>query len=89
LTNGFVVFHEEENQYVRAEVGSDGDMSVTAVYPKEEYGNYRTFWNIMGKFDPYTKFLVDPVEIEDLSFEKVSTLYDKLAEKFGWGQNQA
>lgn len=60
LTNGFIVFHEEENQYVRAEVGSNGDMAVTAVYPKKEYGNYTTFWNILGKFDHTPSFSSTP-----------------------------
>ena len=56
----------------------------TTKYPREQYGDYDQFVNIMRKVEVGVKFLVEPVEIEDTNYDKVKRLYNMLSIQFGW-----
>jgi hypothetical protein len=64
---GFQVFYEE------AECN---------IFPKTIYVYYEKFCNILCKFDPYARFLIEPVEIKEITYEGVKILYNELASKF-------
>ena len=64
---GFQVFYEEAERNI---------------FPKAIYVDYEKFCNIMGKFDPYARFLIEPVEIKEITYEGVKILYNELAGKF-------
>ena len=47
-------------------------------YLKSEFRNYEHFVGVMGKFDPYTFFFKDPVEVDELTEEVAQKLSKKL-----------
>jgi hypothetical protein len=81
---GFQVFYEEAEEYVEVFIDIDSRQVERNIFPKAIYGDHERFWSIMGKFDSYTRFLIEPVEIKDITFNNVRKLYNELASKFRW-----
>jgi hypothetical protein len=80
--NYYTVFHETDSYYIREDVFVNN--IATTKYPREQYGDYDQFVNIMRKVEVGVKFLVEPVEIEDTNYDKVKRLYNMLSIQFGW-----
>jgi hypothetical protein len=80
-----VFFVDDKTNYSKRIIRYDtGEMEIEHKYPVINYANYIIFAAIMGKFDPYTRFLEKPVEVPDLELSTLDKLYDELAEKFNW-----
>lgn len=80
--NYYTVFYETDSYYIREDVFVNN--IATTKYPREQYGDYDQFVNIMRKVEVGVKFLVEPVEIEDTNYDKVKRLYNMLSIQFGW-----
>ena len=52
-----------------------GVVSLGKTYPKSEYKDYETFAGVMGKFDPYTIFLQNPVVIAALTKTEIDNAF--------------
>lgn len=68
FNNGIGVFIEREGEYQQYRLFSDGRKKLLFKYPKDEYGDYEKFWNIMSKWDDETRFLKEPIEISEAQF---------------------
>ena len=79
---GFQVFYEEAEEYVEVFIDVDNKETERNIFPKAIYVDYERFCNIMGKFDPYARFLIEPVEIREITYDGVKFLYNELAGKF-------
>lgn len=80
--NYYTVFYETDSHYIREDVFVDN--IATTKYPKEQFGNYDQFVNTMKKLEVNAKFLVKPVDIEEINYDNVKRLCDKLSTQFGW-----
>jgi hypothetical protein len=40
-------------------------------YNKADYKSFTHFWNIMGKFDPHTLFLKEPILLNQLTYAEL------------------
>jgi hypothetical protein len=47
-------------------------------YLKSEFRDYEHFVGVMGKFDPYTLFLKNPMEVDELTREVAQKLAENL-----------
>jgi hypothetical protein len=52
------------------------------IYPKKRYKNYEHFVGVLGKFNPYTFFLTEPISISGLTFEEIQKAYESKKEMF-------
>jgi hypothetical protein len=80
--NYYTVFYETDSDYVRDDLFINN--IATTKYPREQHGEYDQFINIVRKFDTDTKFLIEPVEVEEINFDSIKILYNKLSVQFGW-----
>ncbi len=80
--NYYTVFYETDTDYIRDDLFVDN--VATTKYPREEYGDYDQFVNNMRKFDTDTKFLIEPVELEEINYDSVKRLCNTLSVQFGW-----
>jgi len=80
--NYYTVFYEMDSDYIREDVFPDN--VATTKYPKEQFGDYDRFVNTMKKIEVDAKFLVEPVEIEEVNYDNVKRLCNKLSTQFGW-----
>ena len=80
--NYYTVFYETDSDYIRGDVFLE-NMAITK-YPKEQFGGYDQFVNTMKETEVDTRFLLEPVEIEEISYDDVKRLYDQLSVQFGW-----
>lgn len=79
---GFQVFYEEVAEYVEVLKDFENKETEGNIFPKTIYVDYERFCNSMGKFDPYARFLIEPAEIKEITYEGVKILYNELASKF-------
>ena len=35
------------------------------------FTDYDHLWNVWGKFDPYRRFLADPIEVEEITYREI------------------
>lgn len=80
--NYYTVFYETNSHYIREDIFTNN--KATTHYLREQYGDYDQFVNIMRKLDSDTKFLIEPIELEEINYKNIQKLYDKLSTKFGW-----
>jgi hypothetical protein len=72
---------ENEKSYDDIVVTRAGGMELIRTFPKDEYGDYDKFWNIMGKWDPDFEFLKKPIEIKEISFNSFKEALRKFKNK--------
>ena len=80
--NYYTVFYETDSDYIREDVFLDN--MATTKYPKEQFGDYDQFVNAMKQIEVDARFLVEPVEIEEINYDNVKRLCDQLSTQFGW-----
>ncbi len=56
-------------------IDKDDQVRILWEYPKEKYGGYTKFGEIIGKFDPDTFFLNQPVGMEELTYKGMNKIY--------------
>ncbi len=52
-------------------------------YPKSRYGEYERFATILGKFDPYAMFFVEPSEISVLGYQELQAILRRMGSAQG------
>jgi len=80
--NYYTVFYETDSDYIRNDLFADN--VATTKYPREQFGDYDRFVNIMRSSDTVTKFLIQPIEMEEINYDSIKNLYNKLSVQFGW-----
>lgn len=80
--NFYTVFYETDSDYIREDVFVAN--IATTKYPREQYGDYDSFVNIMRNVDADVKFLIEPVEIEEINYDNVKRLCNQVSRQFGW-----
>jgi hypothetical protein len=75
---GLYIWVEKDGQYQKLYVNTQNRVTVEAQMPMKKYDNYEHFVGVMGKFNPYTVFLLTPVEIGD------ELTYEGLFEELNW-----
>lgn len=81
--NDYEIYIEARDSYIKQMVRKDSQ-EVVLEYSKAIYGKYDQFWRTMGKFDTDTYFLMEPVELEQITYEDVKSLWEEIAEGFSW-----
>ena len=69
--NELVAWIEDQGFYKKVKVNMDNGVEELHRMSMKEYRDYDHFWNVMGKFNPYTDFLIQPPD--------VGLTYDNLA----------
>ena len=58
----FVGYTEDGDAYQSFHLADD-KWDTTYTYPKKDYPNYEHFAAVIGKFDPYSRFLREPIPL--------------------------
>ena len=74
----FYIWIECEGEYIRYWAKKNG-FEERERHLLSDYRDYIHFVGVMGKFAPYTAFLKDPVEIEELSYWAVKKAYESIS----------
>ena len=79
-------FTEDYSQYYKFKVTDQKSFieELTWSFPIRDYEH---FAGIMGKFDPYTIFLAEPISVKELTLEELKKVEDKYPAnlwKFDW-----
>ena len=72
--NGESAWIDDGENYKDIWMYPDGTMKEKASFPKSNYDNYEHFVGVMGKFNPYTIFRKNPVEVNKLDYEMLVEL---------------
>jgi len=56
------------DKYVRFIVEND-EVRIEVEFPKKDYRGYRFFAEVMGKWDPYARFFINPTKIQSFDAE--------------------
>jgi len=67
--HGVEYWIEDKNQYIHQAIFDDNHIDDLAAVPISKYKGYENFADIMGKFCPYTIFMIEPIVIDKLDFE--------------------
>lgn len=62
---------EDKINYYNKIITDDDTITDESVVAKSGYRNYEHFALTMGKFDPYTIFMLKPIGIKQLDFESI------------------
>lgn len=62
---------EDNGQYIEQIISDDNSIEEWSSVPVSKYKSYKNFAEIMGKFCPYTVFMLKPITIKKLDFESV------------------
>lgn len=81
--NDYGIYIETRDSYIKQMVCKDSQDEVLE-YSKAIYGKYDQFWRTMGKFNTDTYFLMESVELEQITYEDVKSLWEELTERFLW-----
>ena len=75
--NGIFIGYVKDGEVYRYFEVAPQETRFVAEYPKSEYGEYERFAAILGKFDPYARFFIEPKEVEKLDYEVLEALTRK------------
>jgi hypothetical protein len=78
----FIIWYADDENYVKAIVSKKNQIEVDVTvpisrYPAGRYGgrkkltSYEYFAAVMGKFNPYTVFWIEPIEVDSLDYNKL------------------
>jgi hypothetical protein len=76
-----IIWFMDDVNFVKAVVTDDDNVDVDITVPIAKYGSYAVFAATMGKFNPYTEFVDEPIEVDDLDFEKLVDVCNELEKK--------
>lgn len=86
-----IIWYEDDVNYVSASVFDDDRVEIDVSVPIAKYRageyfgskltSYEVFAATMGKFNPYTSFIDDPIEVDKLDFEELLNLWFDLEKK--------
>ena len=80
--NYYTVFYETDSNYIREDIFLEN--TAITKYPKKQFGDYDQFVNTMKEAYAGTRFLLEPVEIDEINYDDIKRLYDQLSIQFGW-----
>lgn len=64
---------EDDGFYKKIAVDMNNGFEEISKLPMSDYRDYDHFWNLMGKWNPYTDFLIQPPDVE-LTYENLSKI---------------
>jgi hypothetical protein len=79
IFNGYV---DDDDRYRSFSASPEEDVYIDTSYKKKDYKNYQHFVNVMGKFDPYTGFLRNPVDIVQLTYEQLLAVWPQVERSY-------
>ena len=68
------IWIDDNRNYKHYRVTPDNYLEEMNSINKSDYKNYIHFVNIMGKFNPWTIFLVDPIPITEINFDQLDKI---------------
>jgi len=83
----FTGYVEDGELYRYFEVSPQG-VHLTSEYPKSEYGEYERFAAIIGKFDPYAMFFIEPKEVSNLGYKELQFIVKRMGKAQGGGDHE-
>jgi hypothetical protein len=91
VEGGMILWVEDGDQYKKLIISPDDTVKEDASVPVSKYKDYEHFVGVMGKFNPYTRFRIEPPVVKELDFEDLTTLrhqWEKEAREYaremGW-----
>ena len=69
IDDGEAAWIDDGENYKEVYVYPDNTMKERGSFPKSNYDDYEHFVGVMGKFNPYTIFRKNPVEVDKLDYE--------------------
>ena len=67
--HGISYWIEDKDQYISQVIDDGNHIEDWAAVPTSNFKNYDHFCGVMGKFNPYTVFMLKPIVIDKLDFE--------------------
>lgn len=62
-------YRETTNYYIAFEIDLNSKVIDSFKYNKKKYKDYKHFCGVIGKFNPYTIFLLPKANVEQLNFD--------------------
>jgi len=75
--NGYI---EDQKNYIGFSWNKKEGYEEYHKYKKKDYKNYDHYVGVMSKFNPYTFFLIKPIETKKLNYEILEKAYKQLKE---------
>jgi len=76
--NGVFVGYLEDGEVYRDFEVSPQEVRLPSEYPKSEYGEYKRFAAILGKFDPDARFFIEPKEVSTLDYKELESIVKRM-----------
>jgi hypothetical protein len=70
-----LIWYEDDVNYNSASVYDDNRIEIYTTVPIVEYKSYKYFAAAMEKFNLYTIFMVEPVEVDKLDFNELLKIW--------------
>ncbi len=86
--NGVFGGYLEDGEVYRYFEVSPQEVLLEYEYPKSEYGEYERFAAIIGKFDPYAMFFIEPREVSTLGYKELESIVKRMGRAQGGGDHE-
>jgi hypothetical protein len=87
--NGVFIGYVEDGEMYRSFEVTPTEIHFTGNFQKSEYGEFERFAAIIGKFDPYAMFFIEPKVISALNYEELQSIVKRLAQSQNGGDHES
>jgi hypothetical protein len=85
--DGAIIGYIENEEVYRSFEVTPYDTRFTGDFQKSEYGEYERFAAIIGKFDPYAMFFIEPKVISSLNYKELQSIVKGLPQSQNGGDH--